>query len=84
MIPLFLSLLALPLGIIAGWAHFASLERVAALLAEGRLSAIALQLARLTALGALLFLCVQGGAFVLISGAFGLFIGRALVLRRMR
>lgn len=78
---LILALGALIAGIAAGWAHFASLRRVADLFTEGRMSAVALQLGRLAALGVFLWLCTRGGAPVLIAGAVGILIGRAVALK---
>lgn len=79
-----LALLAALAGFAAGWLHFASLARIAEMIAEGRLTAILLQLARLVMLGLLLWLCAKGGAAVLLAGAAGVLVARAMVLRRMR
>lgn len=73
---------ALVAGAVAGWAHFMSLRRVADLFTEGRMSAVALQLGRLAALGVFLWLCTRGGAAVLIAGALGILLGRAVALKR--
>lgn len=81
---LFLALAAALAGAGAGWAHFASLGRVADLLVAGRMAAVGLQLVRLAALAAFLWLCTRGGAAVLAAGAAGIFAGRALALRRAR
>lgn len=79
-----LALAAAVAGFAAGWLHFASLGQVAEMIVAGRLTAIWLQLGRLAALAAFLFLCAQGGAPVLIAAAAGLLAGRAFVLRRAR
>lgn len=71
-------------GFGAGWLHFRSLEQVARRLAEGRLSAVALQIARLALLGFSLFLLAKAGAAPLLAGAAGLMLARARVLRGAR
>ena len=78
------ALLAGLAGLGAGWLHFASLEWVANRIVEGRLSAIGLQLGRIVLLGGILFLFAQGGALVLIAGAAGILLGRAIVLKGAR
>lgn len=79
-----LSLAALIAGFAAGWAHFASLARVAEMLLQGRIGAIGLQLARLAALGVFLFLCTKGGTWPLLAGLAGIMSARFFVLRRAR
>ena len=82
-----LALLALPAfaaGYAAGMLHFRSLALVASRMVEGRLSAVALQLGRLAALGVFLWLCALAGPEVLIAAAAGLLLGRARVLREAR
>lgn len=81
---LVLAVLAIIVGFGAGWLHFASLQRVAEMIVEGRLPAIGLQLVRFAALGCLLWIFAKGGALVLLAGAAGILAGRALVLRRAR
>ncbi|MBB41416.1 ATP synthase subunit I [Hyphomonas adhaerens] len=81
---LIFALLAGLAGLGAGWLHFASLEWVANRIVEGRLSAIGLQLGRIVLLGGILFLFAQGGALVLIAGAAGILLGRAIVLKGAR
>lgn len=81
---LMFALLAGLAGLGAGWLHFASLEWVANRIVEGRLSAIGLQLGRIVLLGGILFLFAQGGALVLIAGAAGILLGRAIVLKGAR
>lgn len=76
--------LAALVGFGAGWLHFASLERVARMITEGRLSAVGLQLGRLVLLALLLWLFAKAGAAVLIAGAAGILAARAMVLRRAR
>jgi len=71
-------------GFAAGWAHFASLERVAQMIVDGKLGALALQGLRLVLLGLFLWLCTRGGAPVLIAGAAGIMVARAVVLRKAR
>lgn len=71
-------------GFALGWIHFASLSRVADLFVAGRLSAVALQVARLAALGAFFWIGAQQGAVTLIAGAAGVLAARQLVLRRAR
>ena len=69
-------------GIAMGWAHFATLSRVTALLMAGRIAGVGLQVARLAVLTAFLWFCAKGGWPVLLAGALGVLTGRALVLRR--
>lgn len=76
-----LALAALLAGYGAGWLHFASLARVADLLAAGRLWALWLQLLRLVALGLFLYLCARGGALVLLAAGAGVLLGRHHVVR---
>ncbi|GGF20069.1 hypothetical protein GCM10011321_09460 [Youhaiella tibetensis] len=77
-------LLALLVGLAAGWAHFASLRYVTGLLAAGRLSAVMLQMVRLALLAGLLVLFARNGAPTLLFGAAGILAGRYWVLRRTR
>lgn len=79
--PLVMAVLA---GLIAGALHFASLAPIARMLAEGRLIAVPLQSLRLILLAAILWLMAREGAWVLLSGALGVLLGRAIVLRRER
>lgn len=77
-----LAILAACAGAIAGWAHFASLERIATMITEGKFAAIGLQVARLVLLAVVLWVFAQGGALVLIAGAAGILAGRGFVMRR--
>jgi hypothetical protein len=79
-----IAVLAALAGFAVGWLHFVSLERVAVMIVQGRLSAIGLQLARIALLGSLLWLFAKGGGLILIAGAAGIVAGRSLVLRRAR
>lgn len=78
-----LAILAALAGLGVGWLHFASLERIARRIAEGRLSAIGWQVARLVVLAGVLWLFAQGGAVVLLAGAAGILAGRSIVLKRI-
>ena len=71
-------------GFAAGWLHFRSLQWLAARMIAGDPAAAALQLARLAAVAAFLYLCARGGAGALLSAATGLFAERALVLAQTR
>ena len=71
-------------GLAAGWLHFASLERVVAMIVQGRLSAIGLQIARIAALGCMLWLFARGGGLILVAGVAGILADRSLALRRAR
>ena len=79
-----LALAAALTGAAAGWLHFTLLGHVTALLVAGRLSGVALQLGRFALLGALLWLCAQGGAVVLLACLAGILAGRAVVMRGRR
>ncbi|MHC0053931.1 N-ATPase subunit AtpR [Actibacterium sp. D379-3] len=69
-------------GCAVGWLHFRSLRGLAHRMLAGQPSAVALQLARMAGLGLFLYLCAWGGgAAVLLAGACGVLVGRALVLR---
>lgn len=71
-------------GFALGWLHFTSLSRVTHLLLAGRMSAVALQLARFALLAGFLFLCAQAGPAALVAGAAGVLAARIWVLRRLR
>lgn len=76
------SAIAVGIGLIAGIAHFRSLELVARHFADGRMgSAIGLQIFRLVALGGALFLAAWLGALPLLAGAAGFLFARSLILR---
>ncbi|MCB1395878.1 MAG: hypothetical protein H6898_14445 [Rhodobacter sp.] len=79
-----LAALAALAGLAAGWVHFASLAPIARMLTQGRMLAVALQVARLAVLGLVLWGFARGGALVLVAGAAGILAGRALVMRRVR
>lgn len=71
-------------GLALGWLHFRSLELVAAMLLQGRMRAVPLQVGRMAALGGFLVLCALQGAGVLLAAALGVLAGRAVVLRAAR
>ncbi len=71
-------------GIAVGWVHFRSLQWLAERMMRGDLAAAGLQLARLAAVAAFLYLCARGGAAALLSAAAGLFAGRAIVLTQAK
>ncbi|MCC0018768.1 MAG: hypothetical protein H6887_06215 [Hoeflea sp.] len=77
-------LAVLAAGYGAGLVHFATLETVARRIAGGRLSAVALQIGRLAALGLFLFLLVKLGAIELLLGSAGIMLARSRVLARVR
>ena len=72
------------LGFVVGVLHFRSLEFVVQGLVAGRLSAVALQIARLAALGLVLWLLARLGALALIAGTVGLLVAKARVVGRAR
>lgn len=73
----------LPLGFLAGVAHFALLRLGAGLIVEARVGrAMLLMAGRFALTGAVLALAAADGALPLIAASFGLMIGRAAVLRR--
>ncbi|MAS05497.1 MAG: hypothetical protein CL534_12545 [Ahrensia sp.] len=74
--------IALAVGFAAGLFHFRSLKGVARRLANGDLTAIALQLGRLALLGAILFGMALFGAQALLAGAAGVLFARRRVLAR--
>ena len=74
-------------GVLAGVAYFLSLWRSAQRIASGEKArvTVAWMLGRLIVTGFLLtFVAIEGGALALLLLALGIFIGRALVLRRLR
>jgi F1F0 ATPase subunit 2 len=77
-------LLGLAAGLATGVFQFATLHRLSAMYLAGASPArtIALQLARLALVAAVLFGLAQLGAPALLAGALGIFLGRAVVLRR--
>lgn len=81
---LVLPLAAFGIGYAVGLFHFRSLEDVARRIVAGDRRAVALQLGRLTFLGAVLWLLALLGAATLIAGATGVFAARARVLARVR
>uniref|UniRef100_UPI0035AD9E43 N-ATPase subunit AtpR n=1 Tax=Paenirhodobacter enshiensis TaxID=1105367 RepID=UPI0035AD9E43 len=81
-LPLMHMALAAGAGAVAGTLFFASLGPVARMLASGRIEAVGLQLLRFVALGLVLWLMARAGGAVLLSGAVGVMVGRALVMRR--
>ena len=84
LIPGLVAALAGLAGLALGVLHFRSLERVTALLVQGRLAGVALQIGRLAVLAVFLWLCTRGGTWPLVAGGAGLMAGRALVLQRVR
>jgi hypothetical protein len=76
------ALAALAIGYGAGIVHFRTLKSVARRFVAGDLTAVALQIARLAALGLLLYLFARLGAHVLIAGAAGILLARRRVLSR--
>ena len=84
LIPGLVAALAGLAGLALGVLHFRSLERVTALLVQGRLAGVALQIGRLAVLAVFLWLCARGGPWTLLAGAAGLLAGRALILRGVR
>lgn len=77
-----LPLIALAVGYGAGTVHFRTLEGVARRLVEGDIRAVALQLGRMAALGAVLGLFTLLGAPVLLAGTAGILLARRRVLAR--
>lgn len=75
------ALVAALAGVAVGWAHFRSLRMVTERIVAGRLSAVALQLARLALLTLFFVLCARFGALPLVAAAAGVLAGRAAVLR---
>lgn len=71
-------------GILLGLVHFASLRRVSSLYLSGASPgrALALQMARLAVLAGALAGFALLGALPLLAATLGLFIGRAIILRR--
>jgi hypothetical protein len=78
------ALLGAAAGYGAGLLHFRSLRRVADAIVAGRTSAVAIQLARLAALGLFLGLCVWIGAAALLGATLGLTLARRTALREGR
>ena len=68
----------------AGLLHFTSLEAVARRMIGGRLSAVALQIGRLAALGLFLWLLARLGTAELLAGTVGILLARSRVLARAR
>ena len=77
-------LAVLAAGYGAGLLHFTSLEAVARRMIGGRLSAFALQIGRLVALGLFLWLLARLGAPDLLAGTAGILLARSRVLARAR
>ena len=79
-------LLGFGLGVVAGFVHFASLERVTRLFLSGvhLWRALGLQLARLAFLTALMVALALLGGGALLAGMFGVILAREIVLRRVR
>jgi F1F0 ATPase subunit 2 len=72
-------------GMLAGLAHFTTLRWNVQLLSAGSSGiAFALQLTRLAALAAILFVLARVGPWALLCGAGGLLLGRHAVIRRIR
>jgi hypothetical protein len=78
------ALLGAAAGYGAGLLHFRSLRRVADAIVAGRTRAVALQLARLAALGLFLGFCVWIGAPALLGATLGLTLARRTALREAR
>jgi F1F0 ATPase subunit 2 len=77
--------IGLLVGMLAGLIHFTMLRWNVRLLTAGATGkAIALQLARLGALGAIFFLLARMAPWPLLGGAAGLLLARHAVLRRIR
>lgn len=74
------------LGLVFGYPHFASLERVTRLFMGGGplWQAVGLQCARLAALAALMVALALLGVSALLAGMFGVTAARAIVLHRVR
>ena len=73
--------IALIAGLMLGIVHFRSLHRVSTAYLDGRATrAIALQVARMVAMVALLFLLAWIGALSLVAGAGGVMLARWLVM----
>lgn len=74
------------LGVVFGYVHFTSLERVTRLfVARASLwRAAGLQIARLAALATLMVSLAILGAGVLLAGLLGVILARAIVLHRVR
>lgn len=71
-------------GLGAGFLHFHTLAAVTRRMVRGDLSAVALQLGRLAALGIFLWLLARLGAPYLLAGAAGVLVARSRVLARAR
>jgi len=80
------ALIGLALGVVLGIAHFASLKRVTMLYFAGGAPwrAVGFQLARLALLTVILTGLALMGTVPLLSGALGVLIGRAIILRSAR
>ena len=76
--------MVLAAGYLAGLVHFSTLETVARRIVGGQLSAVALQIGRLAALGLFLFLLARLGAAELLAGGAGILLARSRVLARVR
>lgn len=74
------------LGLVFGYVHFATLDRVTRLFMGGGppWQAVGLQLARLVVLAALMVALALLGVGALLAGMFGVIAGREIVLRRVR
>lgn len=81
------TLAALAAGTGLGWAYFTALRRGADALVHGRMGpigAMGWRLARTAGLAVGLVVAARMGAAVLLAAAFGVMLGRALVLRAAR
>jgi F1F0 ATPase subunit 2 len=77
--------LGLTVGTLAGAWHFMSLRWNGPLFAEGRAAAaLALQVARFTLTGALLWMLAHFGALALLAGLAGILLARAIAMRHHR
>ncbi|MFZ2102742.1 MAG: ATP synthase subunit I [Oricola sp.] len=74
------ALVGLAVGYGAGLLHFRSLKTVAKRIVDGDWTAVLLQVARLAALGLVLFLLTRWGGHVLIAGAAGILLARRRVI----
>ncbi len=72
--------IAMLAGFAAGLVHFHTLKGVASRLVSGEMAAIPLQIARLVALGAALFLAALAGPVALIAATVGILLARRRVI----
>lgn len=79
------AVIGLFVGVLAGLVHFTMLRwNVRLVTAGSSAKAIALQFARVGALGAIFFVLARTGPWALLSGTAGLLVARHAVLRRIR